>query len=99
MSARIPHLLTRLLSSAELDALKNEMLRQASINTGSAALAWMDAVTLMESHRDSAALRRAKQTPSARRKSLQPFNRQLLTKPHHDPSTIPTPHRRTPRPH
>ncbi len=70
MSVRIPHLLTRLLSSAELDALKSEMLRQAELNTGAATLAWMDAVTLLESHRDSSALRRSAQTPSARRKSL-----------------------------
>lgn len=70
MSARIPHLLTRLLGSAELDALKSEMLRQAELNTGAATLAWMDAVTLLESHRDTSALRRANQTPSARRKSL-----------------------------
>lgn len=70
MSARIPHLLTRLLSSAELDALKSEMLRQAELNTGAATMAWMDAVTLLESHRDSSALRRSRQTPSARRKSL-----------------------------
>lgn len=69
-SNHIPHLLTRLLSSAELDVLKSEMLRQASLNTGAATIAWMDAVTLLESHRDSSAMRRAKQTPSARRKSL-----------------------------
>ena len=70
MSARVPHLLTRLLSSAELDVLKSELLRQAGLNTGAATLAWLDAVSLLESHRDSAALRRASQTPSARRKSL-----------------------------
>jgi hypothetical protein len=70
MSARIPHLLTRLLSSDDLDALKAEFLRHAELTTGPATLAWMDAAILLEKTRNDSYQRRAKATPSARRKSL-----------------------------
>lgn len=70
MSARIPHLLTRLLTSDDCDALRAEFLRQAELNSGGATLAWLDAIVLLESHRDTSYARRSKLTPSARRKSL-----------------------------
>ena len=71
MAARIPHLLTRLLSSDELDALKGEFLRQAeSAGNGPATLAWMDAAILLEKTRNESLQHRSQQTPSARRKSL-----------------------------
>lgn len=70
MSARVPHLLTRLLSSDDLDALKAEFLRQAEATTGTATLTWMDAAILLEKTRTESYLRRSKLTPSARRKSL-----------------------------
>ena len=70
MSARIPHLLTRLLSSSELDALRTEMLERAARTTGPACAAWLDAVTLLGRHRSDSFERRSGQTPSARRKSL-----------------------------
>lgn len=71
MSARIPHLLTRLMSSAELDRLEAEMLdiAEAAIGTPACA-AWHDAIDIIRAHRDASYQRRAKQTPSARRKSL-----------------------------
>jgi hypothetical protein len=71
MSARIPHLLTRLLTSAELDRLEAEMLAiaEAAICTPACAT-WHDAVDIIRAHRDASFQRRAKQTPSARRKSL-----------------------------
>jgi len=70
MSARIPHLLTRLLSSAECDTFRDEMLAKAAKHTGSARKAWMEAATLFETHRNAAFFCRHNQTPSARRKSL-----------------------------
>ena len=71
MSARIPHLLTRLLSSSELDALENEMLENAVINIGKpACVVWKQAVELIRTHRNASLFTRTHQTPSARRKSL-----------------------------
>ena len=70
MSAYIPHLLTHLLSSAELDALRTEMLERAGNLTGPRCEAWMDAVMLLDKHRSASFQRRSAQTPSARRKSL-----------------------------
>ena len=70
MSARIPHLLTHLLSSDDLDALRTEMLEKASTLTGPACQAWMDAVILLDARRSESFHRRAAATPSARRKSL-----------------------------
>ena len=70
MSARIPHLLTRLLTSDELDSLKAEMLTESHHTTGPASLAWLDAALLVDKHRDASVQRRTDQTPSARRKSL-----------------------------
>jgi hypothetical protein len=71
MSARIPHLLTRLLTSAECDALNQEIKARAAQATDPAVfLTWMDAAILIEKHRNTSFDRRAKQTPSARRKSL-----------------------------
>lgn len=71
MSANhIPHLLTRLMTEAELDALHNEMLDRAAALTGPACMAWLDAAYLLDQHRSRSFQRRAKQTPSARRKSL-----------------------------
>lgn len=70
MSARIPHLLTRLLTSDDCDALKAEFLRQAELNSGDATLAWLDAAVLLDQHREISFQRRSKLTPSARRKSL-----------------------------
>ena len=63
MSARIPHLLTHLLSSDDLDALRSEMLAKASTLTG-------PAVILLDQRRSESFQRRAKLTPSARRKTL-----------------------------
>lgn len=51
MSARIPHLLTHLLSSDDLDALRTEMLDKAGTLTGPACEAWMDAVILLDKRR------------------------------------------------
>lgn len=70
MSARIPHLLTHLLSEAELDTLRNEMLDRAGLTTGPACDAWLDAVILMDKHRSASFQRRADHAPSSRRKSL-----------------------------
>jgi hypothetical protein len=71
MSARIPHLLTHLLSSAELDKLETDMLDKAKAAIGTPACAtWHDAIDLIRAHRSASFQRRAKQTPSARRKSL-----------------------------
>lgn len=71
MSARIPHLLTHLLSSAELDQLESEMLDKADSAAGTPACqAWQDAVALIQQHRSASFARRSQQTPSARRKSL-----------------------------
>ena len=68
MSARIPHLLTRLMSSAELDQLEAEM---SAIAEGSPAHAtWHHAIEIIRAHRDASVQRRRCQTPSARRKSL-----------------------------
>ena len=71
MSARIPHLLTRLLSSADLDALTS-----AYVNLSLAALGtpaeqiWMEAARMLGTAREESFERRSNQTPSARRKSL-----------------------------
>lgn len=71
MSARIPHLLTHLLSSAELDALESEMLDLANAAIGTPACStWCDAVQLIRKHRSASFQRRTKLTPSKRRKSL-----------------------------
>lgn len=71
MSARIPHLLTRLLTEAELDALNKEMqLRAVQSSDAAAFQTWMDAALLIEKHRSASLAGRLKQTPSARRKSL-----------------------------
>jgi hypothetical protein len=70
MSARIPHLLTRLMNSAELDALHSEMIHEAANHTGPACMAWLNAAQLLDKHRAASLARRASQSPSARRKSL-----------------------------
>lgn len=70
MSARIPHLLTRLMSSDDLDALRDEFLARASDSTGPACETWLDAVIILDRHREQSFDRRSKATPSARRKSL-----------------------------
>jgi hypothetical protein len=71
MSARIPHLLTHQLSSAELDHLESAILDKAEAAIGTPACAtWHDAIDLIREHRSASFQRRAKQTPSARRKSL-----------------------------
>lgn len=75
MSARIPHLLTHLLSSAELDRLEIEMIGKAASAIGPASrTTWLDAIDLIRAHRAASFERRSKQTPSARRKSLSPFS-------------------------
>lgn len=71
MSARIPHLLTHLLSSAELDQLESEMLEKSEAAIGTQAFwIWHEAIDLIRAHRSASYQRRAAQTPSARRKSL-----------------------------
>lgn len=70
MSARIPHLLTRLLTESEVDALRDEMLAKANVTAGPACRAWIAAVELLDMHRRASLARRSKQSPSARRKSL-----------------------------
>lgn len=71
MSARIPHLLTRLLTESELDALNKELQARAVQSSDDAVFrTWMDAAILIEKHRNESFARRVKQTPSARRKSL-----------------------------
>lgn len=70
MSARIPHLLTHLLSDGDCEALRTEMLDRAGEHSGPACKAWMDAVMLLDKHRSESFQRRSAQTPSARRKSL-----------------------------
>lgn len=76
MSARIPHLLTHLLSADDCDTLRDEMLARANALTGDACLAWMDAALLLSEHRAASYQRRSNMTPSARRKSLSRFTRQ-----------------------
>jgi hypothetical protein len=71
MSARIPHLLTRLMTESELDALRDEMAARAvATDSKAAAEAWLDALSLLFKHRAVSFARRSNQTPSARRKSL-----------------------------
>lgn len=71
MSARVPHLLTHLLSSAELDQVEAEMFERADAATGTPAFStWIAAIELIRTHRTASFKRRAAQTPSARRKSL-----------------------------
>lgn len=71
MSARIPHLLTRLMTESELDALRDEMCALAvGAETQAARDTWIDALSLLLKHRAASLVRRTKQTPSARRKSL-----------------------------
>ncbi len=71
MSARIPHLLTHLLSSADLDALETTMLDKAEATIGTpASTTWCDAVQMIRDARSASFQRRAKLTPSARRKTL-----------------------------
>lgn len=73
MSARIPHLLTHLLTSDDLDALEKAMLANAEAEIGkpgNACATWQAAVQLIQQHRSASFQRRSAQTPSARRKSL-----------------------------
>jgi hypothetical protein len=71
MSARVPHLLTRLKTESELDALNKELQDRAVQSSDDAVFrTWMDAAILIEKHRNSSLARRSNQTPSARRKSL-----------------------------
>lgn len=71
MSARIPHLLTRLLSSDDLDLLQKAFVQKSAAAIGTAAeKIWIDAALLLEEHRAASFQRRSKLTPSARRKSL-----------------------------
>lgn len=71
MSARIPHLLTRLMTESELDALRDEMAARAvATDSKAAADAWLEALYLLSEHRAVSLARRKRQTPSARRKSL-----------------------------
>jgi hypothetical protein len=73
MSARIPHLLTRLLTSDDLDALESE-LHQKALAAGDSshavAAAWNQAREMIVAARTASYERRSKLTPSARRKSL-----------------------------
>lgn len=71
MSARIPHLLTRLLTSDDCDALQKAFIQnsQDAIGTPGEKL-WLDAAILLEAHRTASYTRRSALTPSARRKSL-----------------------------
>jgi hypothetical protein len=74
MSARIPHMLTHLLSSDELDAVEQQF-REKSAAAATASrvaeeLTWLAAVDLLAAARREAFKRRADQPPSARRKSL-----------------------------
>lgn len=83
MSARIPHMLTRLMSESELDALNKEMQALAVKSSNDDVFrTWMDAAILVEKHRNASFERRANQTPSARRKSLsyraQPNNEEFF---------------------
>lgn len=77
MSARIPHLLTRLLSSDDLDALTKRYvdLSLAALGTPAEQL-WMEAARMLSTAREASYQRRAKLTPSARRKSLSRYTRQ-----------------------
>ena len=71
MSARIPHLLTPLMTASELDALRDEMAsRSVAAPTKAAGDAWLAATFLLIEHRARSLARRRSQTPSARRKSL-----------------------------
>lgn len=73
MSARIPHLLTHLLSSDDLDAVEATFRAncEAAITTGgSASLAWQQACDIIVAARRESFIRRSTLTPSARRKSL-----------------------------
>lgn len=71
MSARIPHLLTPLMTASELDALRDEMAARAiAAQNKAAGDAWLDALFLLVQHRAKSLARRKNQTPSARRKSL-----------------------------
>ncbi len=75
MSARIPHLLTHLLSSDDLDALEKAMLGKADAAAGQGdkeCATWQAAVLLIQEHRSASFQRRSKLTPSARRKTLGP---------------------------
>ena len=71
MSARIPHLLTRLMTESELDTLHSEMAARAvAAESKDASDAWLDAISLLGKCRAASLFRRKKSTPSARRKSL-----------------------------
>ena len=71
MSAYIPHLLTHLLSAAELDAVEEQFrAKSAAASHVVEELTWLAAVDLLAAARREAFMRRADQTPSARRKSL-----------------------------
>ena len=66
---RIPHLLTHLLTSDDLDALESTMLDKATPGTPACAT-WQAAVQMIQAARSASFQRRSKLTPSARRKSL-----------------------------
>ena len=71
MSARIPHLLTRLLSASECDDLLREYVNRSREAIGTPAeRIWMDAAILLSEHREASLQARTNHTPSARRKSL-----------------------------
>lgn len=73
MSARIPHLLTHLLSSDDLDVIEAQFRAncEATVETnGGASLAWQQALQIIVNARRESFIRRSKLTPSARRKSL-----------------------------
>lgn len=72
MSARIPHLLTRLLTSDDLDALETEFHSKAiaAADGSLTSSAWNQAREMIVAARDESFQRRSKLTPSARRKSL-----------------------------
>ena len=71
MSARIPHLLTHLLSSDDLDALTKAYVGNSLAALGTPAeQLWMEAARMLGTAREESFARRSKLTPSARRKSL-----------------------------
>ena len=70
MSARIPYLLTHLLSSDDCDAFRAQLLARVGGNPADGNSALLDAVILFDKLRAQSFERRSKSTPSARRKSL-----------------------------
>jgi hypothetical protein len=78
-SNHIPHLLTRLMTESELDALRDEMAARAiATDSRAAAEAWLEALYLLSEHRAVSLARRRHQSPSTRRKSLS-YRPQLST--------------------